>query len=540
LGKQSAVERKEVVAVLPKVVSVAKQADVAVGKLLDAMDVFIAMDFNHDGKMTEQELKTELRRIGCEDLADADIVHLNAGCDEDGDGKVDVREWKDALMSYYGRLHAQRAKYQHQQHQSRHPHFVKLKEQAKRQGETQAKKEAEEQARKEAEEQAGKEQAGEEQAGKEAEEQAGKEAEEQAAKKEAEEQAGKEAEEQAGKEQAGKEAEEQMRKEAEDEEIEGVLREAENQRAREKEQAKHEIESHQQVQDGTKAAATAAVKAAIKERDRTKLEEAIDRHWEIVADEEDADYVAAMHVLEFLAAIPEDDAREQEQQREEEWQEEKTRRVAEEEEEAKRVEEEEEEARRVAEEEEEEEARRVAEEEEARRVAEEEEEEEARRVAEEEEEEEARLATDAKPSILQAHSSQSKGKPPRPSSPDYNSHIFGVDDDCDSAALGSVGMLFVQLATPPRKKKARPKAPHTVHKMGGAQAHGEEGGVPAVVSSLVAKMEEYCNERSAERKTRLVDAFRHFDSNHDGIISAEEMRRCLRVRASLLRARVPL
>jgi hypothetical protein len=92
----------------PKSIAVMKLLDVMMHLQLRPVDVFRAIDLNHDSKITKRELKVGLQRIGCEDLEDADIASMIAECDEDGDGKLDVKEWKDALeQKYHERHHEQ-------------------------------------------------------------------------------------------------------------------------------------------------------------------------------------------------------------------------------------------------------------------------------------------------------------------------------------------------------------------------------------------------------------------------------------------------
>jgi hypothetical protein len=105
-------------------VLVANEAHVALKRLLDAMmllqlrplDVFVAIDINHDCKITKQELKAGLHRIGCADLEDEDIDRMLSECDEDGDGKLDVKEWKDAVGKCYHERHHQQTRHRPHDH----------------------------------------------------------------------------------------------------------------------------------------------------------------------------------------------------------------------------------------------------------------------------------------------------------------------------------------------------------------------------------------------------------------------------------------
>jgi Ca2+-binding EF-hand superfamily protein len=93
-------------------------ADEAMLKLLNAMmllqmrpmDVFTAVDINHDRQISKEELELGLKRLGCAHLEDADIQKMVAVCDIDRDGNIDVREWKEALTEQYHDRHHEQTK----------------------------------------------------------------------------------------------------------------------------------------------------------------------------------------------------------------------------------------------------------------------------------------------------------------------------------------------------------------------------------------------------------------------------------------------
>jgi hypothetical protein len=89
-------------------------------KLLDAMtllqmrpmDLWKSLDFDHDNKVPNTELKSGLQRLGCAALADVDIERLLLRFDADGDRNISIQEWKAAVTeSYHLRHHQQRAKH---------------------------------------------------------------------------------------------------------------------------------------------------------------------------------------------------------------------------------------------------------------------------------------------------------------------------------------------------------------------------------------------------------------------------------------------
>jgi Ca2+-binding EF-hand superfamily protein len=90
-----------------------RMAEEAMDKLLSAMmrlqmrplDVFKAIDANHNSIINKQELIRGLHRIGCVHVTVADIGSMIKECDTDGDGKLDVQEWKDALTQHYHDRH---------------------------------------------------------------------------------------------------------------------------------------------------------------------------------------------------------------------------------------------------------------------------------------------------------------------------------------------------------------------------------------------------------------------------------------------------
>jgi hypothetical protein len=85
------------------------RGDKATEKLLHAMmrlglrpmDVFKALDLNHDKRISKKELKAGLHKLGCKDVDNEDIGHMVAEYDEDGDGNLDVKEWRGALDKKY-------------------------------------------------------------------------------------------------------------------------------------------------------------------------------------------------------------------------------------------------------------------------------------------------------------------------------------------------------------------------------------------------------------------------------------------------------
>jgi hypothetical protein len=82
---------------------------VTIIKILDTMDrlkmrpldLWKAIDINHDRKITKQELAAGLERFSGGELQEQDIEEMVILFDMDGDGKLDVKEWKAGLTKNF-------------------------------------------------------------------------------------------------------------------------------------------------------------------------------------------------------------------------------------------------------------------------------------------------------------------------------------------------------------------------------------------------------------------------------------------------------
>jgi hypothetical protein len=97
---------------------VSEEGKDALAKLLDAMallqmrpiDLFAGLDVDHDRKISREELQAGLKRLGFTDsrnsaLAAADIDKLLTHFDTDGDGSIDMSEWKQGVNDGYHERH---------------------------------------------------------------------------------------------------------------------------------------------------------------------------------------------------------------------------------------------------------------------------------------------------------------------------------------------------------------------------------------------------------------------------------------------------
>ena len=73
-------------------------------------DLFRAMDMDHDRGVSEEEVTAGLHRLGCTGelaLTEKDIKGLVTALDKDGDGLLDMAEWKAGVSSSYHDAHRQ-------------------------------------------------------------------------------------------------------------------------------------------------------------------------------------------------------------------------------------------------------------------------------------------------------------------------------------------------------------------------------------------------------------------------------------------------
>ena len=71
-------------------------------------DLFRAMDMDHDRGVSEEEVTAGLHRLGCTGelaLTEKDIKGLVTALDKDGDGLLDMAEWKAGVSSSYHDAH---------------------------------------------------------------------------------------------------------------------------------------------------------------------------------------------------------------------------------------------------------------------------------------------------------------------------------------------------------------------------------------------------------------------------------------------------